>query len=66
MAHFSFLERCKLSSFFFVFCTTVNGLYKTIAEAGRLDELSCRTVLITVRKHISFNFRNVGLACSLN
>ena len=66
MAHFSFLERCKLSSFFFVFCTTVNGLYKTMAEAGRVNELSHQTVLITMKKYISFNIRNVRHARSLN
>ena len=62
MAHFSLLERCKL---FVVLYATVNGLYKITAEAGRVNELSCQTVLITMRKYISFNIVNMGHAHSL-
>ena len=66
MAHFSLLERCKLFVAVAVFFTTVNGLYKTTAVASRVDEVSRQTVLITTRKYISFNIRNVGQVCSLN
>ena len=66
MPHFSLLERCQLFFLVVVFCTTVNGLYKTTAEAGQVDELSHQIVLNTTRKYISFNFRNVGHAHSLN
>ena len=37
-----------------------------MAEAGRVNELSHQTVLITMKKYISFNIRNVRHARSLN
>ena len=41
-----------MKTFILVFCTRINGLYKTAAEAGRFDELSRHTVVITTLRYM--------------
>ena len=47
--------------FFFLYSVQVNGLYKTTAEAGRVDELSRQTVLITMEKMHVFQLQKCGI-----